>query len=176
MPSLLQIDTQRRHELGNRLSIGRGEESDLRIDDPMVSRNHAEIVRQPDGGYQVRDLGSRRGTFVGARRVESAALCDGDELLVGPARLRFEVGRTQTLAGGEPDELRKLRAVCELSRAIGVEHDLERLLGRVLETCFQLLRADRGMIIAYGQGSKAPSAMVARTRAGAPIGDALSTS
>ncbi|HEX3757388.1 MAG TPA: ATP-binding protein [Kofleriaceae bacterium] len=174
MPSLLQIDTQRRHELGPRLSIGRGDDNDLRIDDPLVSRNHAEVVRQPDGSYQVRDLGSRRGTFVGARRVEAAALGDGEELLIGPVRLRFEVGRAAAV--GEPDELRRLRAVCELSRAIGVEHDLERLLGRVLDTCFQLLRADRGMIITYAPGSKTPSAMVARTRGGAPIGDALSTS
>ncbi len=175
MPSLFQVDTQRRHDLGNRLSIGRGEDNDLRIDDPLVSHHHAEIVREPDGGYQVRDLGSRRGTFVGARRVESAALGEGDELLIGPARLRFEIGRAQSVSVSEPDELRKLRAVCELSRAIGVEHDLERLLGRALDTCFQLLRADRGMIIAYGPGSRTPSAMVARTRAGAPIGDALST-
>jgi len=94
----------------------------------MISRNHAEVVRQPDGTYQVRDLGSRRGTFVGSRKIDSAALRDGDELLIGPLRLRFEVTRPPALAIGEPDELRKLRAVVELSRAIGVEHDLDRLL------------------------------------------------
>ena len=176
MPSLFQVDTQRRHELGQRLSIGRASDNDLRIEDPLVSRNHAEVVRQPDGSYQVRDLGSQRGTFVGVRRIEAAPLGDGDELLIGPVRLRFEAGSTAAPSPAELDELRKLRAVCELSRAIGVEHDLERLLGRVLDTCFQLLRADRGMIIAYAPGSKAPSAMVARTRSGAPIGDALSTS
>ena len=46
MPSLFQIDSQRRTELGERLSIGRGSDSDLVIDDPLVSRNHAEVVRQ----------------------------------------------------------------------------------------------------------------------------------
>ena len=176
MPSLLQIDSQRRTELGDRLSIGRGSDSDIAIDDPMVSRNHAEVVRQPDGGYQVRDLGSRRGTFVGSHRIDEAALRDGDELLIGPVRLRFEAGRAATISGNDPDEMRKLRAVFELSRAIGVEHDLERLLDRVLDTCFQLLRADRGMIIAYAPQSKTPCAMVARTRSGVPVEDALSTS
>ena len=173
MPALVQIDCQRRHELGERSSIGRGGNNDIELDDPMISRNHAEVVRQADGSYQVRDLGSRRGTFVGARKVAEAALRDGDELLIGPTRLRFELTRGAT---SESDELRNLRAVVDLSRVIGVEHDLERLLERVLETCFQLLNADRGMILVYGPHSKTPSATVARTRNGAAIGDGLSTS
>jgi signal transduction histidine kinase len=175
MPALLEVDSHYRHELGDRLSIGRGDDNDVQLDDAMISRNHAEVVRQPDGSYQIRDLGSRRGTFVGSHRVDEAALHDGDELLIGPVRLRFEAVHVPA-PSADPDEVRKLRAVCELSRAIGVEHDLERLLARVLETCFQLLRADRGMIIAYGPGSKTPCATVARTRAGSPIDDALSTS
>ncbi|MEO7735183.1 MAG: ATP-binding protein, partial [Kofleriaceae bacterium] len=51
-----------------------------------------------------------------------------------------------------------------------------RLLERVLQTCFQLLRADRGWIIVYAPHSKAPVATVARTRTGAPVTDGLSTS
>jgi signal transduction histidine kinase len=177
MPALVQVDCQRRHELGERSSIGRGGDNDIVLDDPMVSRNHAEVVRQVDGSYQVRDLSSRRGTFVGSRKVAEAPLRDGDELLIGPIRLRFEVGRASSAkVTNEADELRKLRAIVELSRAIGVEHDLDRLLERVLETCFQLLRADRGMILVYGPHSKSPSATVARTRGGAPVEDGLSTS
>src|SRR5262249_6711964 len=159
--ALVQVDCQRRHELGERSSIGRGPHNDIQCDDPMVSRNHAEVVQEPDGSYSVRDLGSRRGTFVGSRKIaeEPAPLADGDELLIGPMRLRFELARparTTTATGGvtiETEEVRKLRAIVELSRAIGVEHDLDRLLERVLETCFQLFRADRGMVIVYGPSS-----------------------
>jgi signal transduction histidine kinase len=176
MPALIEVDCQRRHELGERSSIGRGADNDIVLDDPMVSRNHAELVRQIDGSYNLRDLNSRRGTFVGSRKIAEAPLRDGDELLIGPIRLRFEMARVSSRLIGESDELRKLRAIVELSRAIGVEHDLDRLLERVLETCFQLLRADRGMIIVYGPNSKSPSATVARTRAGAPVEDGLSTS
>jgi signal transduction histidine kinase len=183
MPALVQVDCQRRHELGVRSSIGRGPHNDIQCDDPMVSRNHAEVVQEADGSYSVRDLGSRRGTFVGARKIadDPAPLSDGDELLIGPMRLRFEVARparTTTATGGvtiETEEVRKLRAIVELSRAIGVEHDLDRLLERVLETCFQLFRADRGMVIVYGPHSKTPSATVARTRTGEPVEDGLST-
>src|SRR5262245_37709860 len=139
MPSLFQIDCQRRHELGERLSIGRAGSNDVQLDDPMVSRIHAEVVRQADGSYQVRDLGSQRGTYLGSRKVAEAPLSDGDELLIGPTRFRFEATWSSTMTT-EAEELRRLRAIVELSRAIGVEHDLDRLLDRVLETCFQLLR------------------------------------
>ena len=181
MPVLVQIDCQRRHELGRRSSIGRGPDNDIQFDDPMISRNHAEVFQHTDGAYYVRDLGSRRGTFVGTHKiVEQAPLYDGDELLIGPMRLRFEElarpSRTITSSAlNEADELRKLRAIVDFSRAIGVEHDLDRLLNHVLETCFQLLRADRGMIIVYGPQSKAPSATVARTRSGEPVEAGLST-
>ena len=176
MPALVQIDGQHRHELGDRSSIGRAPDNDIQIDDPMISRNHAEVVREADGTYRVRDLGSRRGTFVGAHKVADAVLRDGDEVLIGPTRLRFEVGRTSGPEIPVSEELRKLRAVVELSRAIGVEHDLERLLERVLETCFQLLRADRGTIIVYGPASRTPCVTVARSRAGEVVKDGLSTS
>ena len=177
MPTLIEIDSRRRHKLSERASIGRGTENDIQLDDPMISRTHAEIVRQPDGSYQVRDLASRRGIFVGSRKVAECPLSDGDELLIGPVRLRFEgvTERSESVIG-DGDELRRLRAIVELSRAIGVEHDLDRLLERVLKTCFQLLRADRGWIIVYAPHSKTPVATVARTRSGAPVSDGLSTS
>ena len=47
------------------VTIGRGEQSALRIDDPSVSRNHA-ILRVSDG-LEVEDLGSANGTLVRGR-------------------------------------------------------------------------------------------------------------
>jgi signal transduction histidine kinase len=179
MAILFDLDTQRRHPLGDRISIGRGETNDIRLDDPMVARNHAEILRGVDGTYSVRDLGSRHGTFIGANKVAEYALRDGDELLVGPVRLRFETASSTGSASSpqsDAEELRRLRAVVELSRAIGVEHDLDRLLERVLATCFQTLRADRAMIMVYAPKSKTPCASAARTRDGTTIPNALSTS
>ncbi|HVV88613.1 MAG TPA: ATP-binding protein [Kofleriaceae bacterium] len=180
MPALVDLGSQRRYPIGERLTIGRAAGCDIVVDDAMVSRLHAEIVL--DGRrWLVRDLGSRRGTFVGHRRVGVAALDDGAELLIGPSRLRFERGDAEAdgpdalTAAAEREELRRLRAVVELGRAIGVEHDLDRLLERVLATCFQLLRADRGAIIVYPPQSRTPCATIARDRRGAPVASALST-
>lgn len=66
--------------------IGRGNDADLRIDDPGVSRRHIEI-RVEDHGQgprvSVRDLGSTNGVSVNGRRVEEATLADGASLKVG---------------------------------------------------------------------------------------------
>lgn len=66
--------------------IGRGNDAGLRVNDPGVSRRHAEIrVVEDDAGTRVsvRDLGSTNGVLLNGRRVENAALADGAELRLG---------------------------------------------------------------------------------------------
>ncbi len=64
--------------------MGRGEVADLRVDEPDVSRVHLRLLRMPDGHYEVEDAGSTNGTFLGADRVERAALKPGDRIQLGP--------------------------------------------------------------------------------------------
>src|SRR6185503_4761981 len=184
MATLVEVGTQHLYQLQERTSIGRDRQCDICVDDPMVSTSHAEIVRDVTGAYRLRDLGSRRGTFVGDRQVDEIELREGDELLIGPARMRFHArGTTGPIptasAGphgtGSIDELTRLRAIAELSRAIGVEHDLRKVIGRVLDTCFQLLAADRGAIAVFQPGSKTPHLTLARERNGEESPFALST-
>jgi len=79
--------------LDRELLIGRLSSNHLVIDDPDVSRVHARIVTTP-GGVFVHDLGSRAGTIVNGRRIETAMrLSDGDELVIGPVALVFAVER-----------------------------------------------------------------------------------
>ena len=51
--------------------IGRSRECDLVLDDPNVSRRHAELRREGDG-WVVADLGSTNGIKVNGRRVDEA--------------------------------------------------------------------------------------------------------
>ena len=184
MATLVEVGTEHLYQLQERTSIGRDRQCDICVDDPMVSTSHAEIVRDVTGAYRLRDLGSRRGTFVGDRQVHEIELREGDELLIGPARMRFHTRGTTgpipaTPAGpqssGNIDELTRLRAIAELSRAIGVEHDLRKVIGRVLDTCFQLLAADRGAIAVFQPGSKTPYLTLSRERNGEDSHFALST-
>ncbi|HCP44904.1 MAG TPA: hypothetical protein DIU15_02595, partial [Deltaproteobacteria bacterium] len=55
----------RRHKLGALTSIGRHPENSISIQDRSVSKFHAQVHRTEDGGYELQDLGSRNGTFVG---------------------------------------------------------------------------------------------------------------
>ena len=44
--------------------VGRDPRCECRIDDPSVSRRHAEVVAAPDGRFYVTDCASTGGTFV----------------------------------------------------------------------------------------------------------------
>jgi diguanylate cyclase (GGDEF)-like protein len=68
---------------GDRLTIGRGRKADLHVDDPALSRVHAELVRW-QGEWHVRDLASTNGTWVGSVRVSSLMpVKDGDRVKLG---------------------------------------------------------------------------------------------
>jgi ABC-type multidrug transport system ATPase subunit/pSer/pThr/pTyr-binding forkhead associated (FHA) protein len=68
------------------LTIGRGEDVDLRLDSPIVSRSHARIERR-DGAMAIVDLDSANGTYVGSKRVARCALAPGDRIVVGPFQI-----------------------------------------------------------------------------------------
>jgi len=72
----------------DRNTIGRNPDAEVFLDDVTVSRNHAMLVRRPDGIY-IDDLGSLNGTYVNKRRIESHRLVDGDELQVGKYKLTY---------------------------------------------------------------------------------------
>jgi hypothetical protein len=69
--------------------IGRLPECDVALNDPNVSRRHAEIVRE-NGEIVIRDLGSTNGIRVNGDRVQTAKLGDGDEVTIGASRLVIE--------------------------------------------------------------------------------------
>jgi FHA domain len=105
-------------------TIGRGLGVDVRLDDPGVSRLHAEIVRRGPY-YYLADLGlSRNGTRVNGRPIARRVLDDGDVLSFGAARCRIE---------GLPRE--ELAAEAELRRAAAPE-----LTRRELDVLISLCR------------------------------------
>src|SRR6185312_10057944 len=70
--------------------LGRGDDCDLQVDDPAVSRHHARIARESSGGYAIVDLGSTNGTFVNAQKVARVSLSTGFRIQLGPETvLRF---------------------------------------------------------------------------------------
>jgi len=91
-------------------TVGRGRGVDIRLDDPSVSRLHAEIVRRGPYVYVV-DMGlSRNGTRVNGRPIARRVLEDGDVVSFGTARCRM---------GGIPRE--EVDPDVELRRAVAPE-------------------------------------------------------
>jgi predicted component of type VI protein secretion system len=73
------------------LSIGRGLDNDLVIDDPRVSRHHSQITFR-HSHYLLRDLRSTNGTFVNGQPVEAVVLASGDIVSIGGFEMLFEQG------------------------------------------------------------------------------------
>jgi DNA-binding winged helix-turn-helix (wHTH) protein len=68
--------------------IGRDPEAAVFIDDATVSRHHARLTIAPER-VRLEDLGSKNGTFIDGKRIESSDLEDGSEFHVGGVRLVF---------------------------------------------------------------------------------------
>ena len=92
--------------LESRLTIGRGEENDIRLTHSTVSRQHT-LVYLENGQPFVQDMKSRNGTYLNGERVEKAALSSGDIVWVGDVALRFlqENHRDLIDTGTETQEL-----------------------------------------------------------------------
>jgi len=74
--------------------LGRSFECQLQLQDPGVSRRHAELITV-NGDFRIEDLGSRNGTFLNGLRLTAPALLkDGDRIGLGlVAELRLERGQ-----------------------------------------------------------------------------------
>ena len=70
------------------INIGRRLENDLVIDDPRVSRNHAQL-RAVEGNYVLFDRNSTGGTFVNGSRVSETIIYPNDSISLGGIILTY---------------------------------------------------------------------------------------
>jgi DNA-binding NtrC family response regulator len=148
------------------LSIGRGAENDLALDDGKVSRAHCKIVRA-HGRLWVEDLESANGTYLNGRSVDRAPVAPGDQIEVGPFRIVMEAaahaeaeqaagdaptmaqpppGERPLPAGTPAQELAVLISVLETMEVDAPPRDLvERILARLAEA----LDAERAILFRH---------------------------
>jgi ferredoxin-NADP reductase len=75
------------------IGIGRHPKMRVQLEDPLLSRNHAEVYLEGND-YLLRDTRSSNGTFLNGRKLDpgvGAKLADGDVAQIGPFLLRFQI-------------------------------------------------------------------------------------
>jgi adenylate cyclase len=194
-------EDRREFELAPVTTIGRHPHNTVQILDRIVSKEHAQILRQPDGHYLYRDLGSLNGSFMKDQRIHDHPLVDGDEITLGATVLIYQEQAAQATQAAEHvsieppvsndsafiqrsvkasaeflpereiadvDALRadyeKLRLAHELGRSIGLEVDLDGVLEKIIMKAFELIPADRAVILLMEEDGPRPR--VAKTRDG----------
>src|SRR4051812_36908007 len=139
--------------------IGRDSGAEIVLDDPMVSRSHARILRKADGFF-IEDMGSHNLTYLDDRVLPPKTpvpLQDGSRIAICDHQLIFHrtavvihsgtpgdsaVLKTLDEPGtlsrtSSPDRSRQvLRAVLEINRALGGAGDLNEALDRTLKALF----------------------------------------
>lgn len=72
-----------------KITIGRGLDVDLTINDRRASRLHCAIEYKSSHWY-IHDLNSRNGTYLNNERIKSAPLTTGDRISIGEIIITFE--------------------------------------------------------------------------------------
>lgn len=118
-------------ELGRRYSlerpattIGRAKDSDVRVDQEAVSRNHA-CVRSQDGALTLRDLGSTNGTYVNEQPVRESRLRNGDLVQVG--RTIFKVLHGDRVEAAYHEEVFRLSTTDGLTQLYNRRYFMEQV-------------------------------------------------
>ena len=135
------------------ITLGRGEECDFVVPDRQISRVHLRVRREATG-YFLEDLGSKNGTFVNGRQVQSGIpvlLQDGDEIqLALSVRIVF-VGAEATLPLSGREELPVSSGELRLDKAqrrvwIG-DHELQPPLSLAQYRLLELLSDAVGRVV-----------------------------
>jgi adenylate cyclase len=67
---------------GRVLVLGRATQNDFPVQDPTISRRHAELEGTPTG-VRVKDLGSSNGTFINGQKLEERVVTAGETVIFG---------------------------------------------------------------------------------------------
>ncbi len=71
-------------------TIGRSDDSSIRLDDAEVSLNHA-LITKAEEGFRLYDAGSSSGTRLNEQELTGVSLKDGSTITIGSSELEFSV-------------------------------------------------------------------------------------
>ena len=116
------------------LVAGRSRKAQLKLSqDRRLSRFHCRFeIRPPE--CVVIDLGSRNGTILNGKAVDSATLADGDRIQIGDTCLHFEIVTNKPTAAALMPTVHTNKCLSDVPRTEQMETDVPRIPGYVIET------------------------------------------
>jgi pSer/pThr/pTyr-binding forkhead associated (FHA) protein len=103
---------------GIQAGIGRDDDNAICLEDDLISRHHAVLIRQ-NGEYLLRDLNSLNGTFLNGEPARETPLKLGDRIRIGEVEMGYEAvtvsspavvpERTEKSAGEPTTDLKSVR-------------------------------------------------------------------
>jgi len=168
------------------LRIGRLPESEFYLDEPVVSRRHADIYKS-DSSYYVKDMGSRNGTLVNGERIsQPTEISPGDTVGIGNSQIVYEpsegISFLKEQGAAEPTSsvslsaptpsgekmmapLVLLETVAEIATQMVQDKPLESLLDSILNLCVKKTHAERAAIMLLDEeGKLVPRAYLSTSR------------
>ncbi|MFH2008085.1 MAG: adenylate/guanylate cyclase domain-containing protein [bacterium] len=197
---LVSSDPPQEFELGSINTIGRHPNNSIQVLDRIISKEHAQVFRAPDGNFVLRDLGSLNGTYMGGVRIMERVLQEGDEVTLGSTRLVYtaadEQRKSEERVTISPEMLEshirqkidvlssreflpekdiydvgvlrrdyeKLRVAHEVGTALSLEVNIDSLLDKLMVKTFELMPADRGVIMMMNPESNELESQVVKRR------------
>jgi transcriptional regulator with GAF, ATPase, and Fis domain len=171
-------------------SIGRQGGNTLQVLDPAASRRHCQI-EPVEGGFVVRDLGSRQGTFVNGRPVHEHLLREGDRVAVGEMLLLFRTSEREAvrseprILGDEESftarstiqrplgrsaeeglESQDFELLLRIAKALQAPRSTAEMARSLLEQVFSIVPGDRAALLLADRGTPEIAAAFTRDRRG----------
>ncbi|MHC4823408.1 MAG: sigma 54-interacting transcriptional regulator [Planctomycetota bacterium] len=158
---------------GDAITVGRGQDCEVRLDDPMASRHHCRIERLGAEVFLV-DLDSRNGTWIDGDKVDRLPISATDVVRIGSTTFRIAGGLADRLASMEstqtqqtPREQDMLQTLLAVSRTLEQEDRIERSAALLVDAAVSLTRAERGFLFLLEDGRT--SLALARNFAREPV-------
>jgi phosphoserine phosphatase RsbU/P len=145
---------------GESLVVGRDPGCALVIEDPRVSKRHAQLLWS-DPGWTLEDLGSKNGTTVNGAPAARAELRDGDAISFGGLSGRFERLSAAQAATLDMERLDQVETTARIRRRLHEDLEPGDLLLRFLEATMLLTRTDRGFVLLISADGKLRAEVVA---------------
>jgi two-component system NtrC family sensor kinase len=151
---------------GGALTIGRDPGNALVIPEERIAPHHARI-EVSFAGVTLKELGARNGTYVGHERVVgSKKLMPGVEVRLGDTAFELRERRVADRRAADREVViapaasaaqgnitraqRNLAVLHQVGDLLSTERDADRFLARMMKLLFDVLRADRGVLLLVG--------------------------